>query len=107
MPRKLLLLVIALLSVFGAVQAQYDYVIDFYYPIAVDGPLTAVIQAYADDFMAANEGITVNPVYTGSYTQTRDVIRTEGADPVVDVGVMLAIDLYSFIEEGTIIPLDD
>lgn len=107
MLRKLMLVSVFVLLVFGAVQAQEEIVIDFYYPIAVDGPLTTVIQGYADDFMASHEGITINPVYTGSYTQTRDVIRTEGSAPVVDVAVMLAIDLYSFIEEGTIIPLDD
>jgi sn-glycerol 3-phosphate transport system substrate-binding protein len=107
MSRKLLFVLMALFVAFGAVQGQEDIVIDFYYPIAVDGPLTEVIQGYADDFMATHEGISINPVYTGSYTQTRDVIRTEGADPVVDVAVMLAIDLYSFIEEGTIIPLDE
>jgi sn-glycerol 3-phosphate transport system substrate-binding protein len=105
--RKFLILLSVLMLLVGAIQAQDDITIDFYYPIAVDGPLTAVIQGYADSFMASHEGITINPVYTGSYTQTRDTILTEGSAPIVDVGVMLAIDLYSFIEEGTIIPLDD
>lgn len=107
MLRKFSLVAVLALLIFGAVQAQEDIVIDFYYPIAVDGPLTTVIQGYADEFMAIHEGITINPVYTGNYTQTRDVIRTEGAAPVVDVAVMLAIDLYSFVEEGTIVPLSD
>jgi sn-glycerol 3-phosphate transport system substrate-binding protein len=101
----LVVLALAIMS-FAVVSAQDEIVIDFYYPIAVDGPLTEVIQGYADDFMAANPGITVNPSYTGSYTQTRETILAEGMDPVVDVAVMLATDLYSFIEEGTIIPLD-
>lgn len=87
--------------------AQEDIVIDFYYPIAVDGPLTEVVQGYADEFMAENPGVVVNPVYTGSYTQTRETVLTEGMDPVVDVAVMLSIDLFSFIEEGTIVPLTD
>lgn len=100
------LLAITLMS-FGMVAAQEDVVIDFYYPIAVDGPLTETIQGYADDFMAANPGIVINPVYTGSYTQTRETVLTEGDDLIVDVAVMLATDLYSFVEEGTIVPLTD
>lgn len=102
-----LLAVMVALVAFGAVSAQDEIVIDFYYPIAVDGPLTEVIDGYAAEFMEANPGVVINPTYTGSYTQTRETILTEGMDPVVDVAVMLATDLYSFIEEGTIIPLDD
>lgn len=107
-PRKLLVgfVVMMILGVMS-VSAQSDIVIDFYYPIAVDGPLTEVIQGYADDFMAENPGIIINPTYTGSYSQTREVILTEGMDPIVDVAVMLAVDLFSFIEEGTILPVDD
>jgi sn-glycerol 3-phosphate transport system substrate-binding protein len=101
-----LALLVAALS-FGVAAAQDDIEIDFYYPIAVDGPLTEVIDGYAADFMDANPGITINPVYTGSYTQTREAVLTEGEDPIVDVAVMLAIDLLSFVEEGTIIPLND
>jgi len=103
----LLSLLLTALVAFGPVSAQDDIVIDFYYPIAVDGPLTEVIDGYAADFMEANPGIVINPTYTGSYTQTRETILTEGMDPVVDVAVMLATDLFSFVEEGTIIPLDD
>ncbi|MEL7435737.1 MAG: extracellular solute-binding protein [Chloroflexota bacterium] len=106
--RLFVLFAVAMLAITGmSVSAQEDIVIDFYYPIAVDGPLTEVVQGYADDFMAENEGIIINPVYTGSYTQTREVVLTEGMDPVVDVAVLLAIDLFTFVEEGTIVPLDD
>lgn len=96
-----------LLMAFSGFSAQDEIVIDFYYPIAVDGPLTEVIQGYADDFMAANPGIVINPVYTGSYQQTRETVLTEGDAPLVDVAVMLATDLLSFVEEDTIIPLTD
>ncbi len=89
--------------------AQETITIDFYYPTAVDAPINAIIQEYADQFMAQNPGIRINPVYTGTYTQTRDTINTEiaGGGKGPDVAVMLTTDLYSFIEEGVIIPLDD
>ncbi len=106
----LILSLVLLLAVVG-VQAQDggEVVVDFYYPTAVDGPIGEVIQRYADQFMAENPGIVINPVYTGSYNQTREAIQTEIAaeDVIVDVAVMLAIDLFSFIEEESIVPAQD
>lgn len=92
-----------------AANAQDEIVIDFYFPIAVDSPIVEKMQEYADTFMEANPGIVVNPVYTGSYNQTRDTVQTEIAaeDVIVDVAVMLASDLFSFIEGGYIMPAQD
>jgi sn-glycerol 3-phosphate transport system substrate-binding protein len=105
--RFVLLAACALLALSGfSALAQDGVTVNFYYPTAVDAPINEIIQGYADQFMAANPGITINPVYTGTYTQTRDTINTElqggGAGPTV--AVMLTTDLYSFIEEGTVLP---
>lgn len=96
-----------LLSMFiGAAHAQDDIVIDFYFPSATANDAEGIFQRYADMFQEDNPGISVNPVFTGSYTDTRNTILTElqggGAGP--DVAVMLSIDLYSFAEEGYITP---
>ncbi len=96
-----------LLSLFiGAAYAQDDIVIDFYFPSATANDAEGIFQRYADRFHEENPGISVNPVFTGSYTDTRNTILTElqggGAGP--DVAVMLSIDLYSFAEEGYITP---
>lgn len=90
---------------FGAASAQDTIVIDFYFPQAVDGPIAEAMERYAAEFEAQNPNIDINPVYTGSYNQTRDTILAEGMDLQVDVAVMLAIDLLSFIEGGTIVPV--
>ena len=89
------------------VAAQEPVTIDFYFPTAVDGPISDILQGYADQFMEQNPHITVNVVYTGDYNQTRDTIQTEisSGSVTVDVAVMLAIDLFSFIEEESILPL--
>lgn len=100
----LVFVLMAIVPMSGAL-AQDDIVIDFYYPTAVEGPIAETIQGYADTFMAAHPGVTVNPIYTGSYNQTRDTILAEGDAPIVDVAVMLANDLYSFVEDGYIIPV--
>jgi sn-glycerol 3-phosphate transport system substrate-binding protein len=86
--------------------AQEEIVVDLYFPTAVDGPIVATIEEYAARF-EEQTGITVNAVYTGDYNGTRDAIQTETAsgELIVDVAVMLAIDLFSFIEEGYIVPV--
>lgn len=87
--------------------AQDETVIDFYFPSATANDAEGIFQGYADMFQAEYPNITINPVFSGSYTDTRNTILTEiqggGAGP--DVAVMLATDLYSFAEEGYIIPV--
>ncbi len=104
--KLVLLLFCTLVMMTGAAFAQETVVIDFYFPSATANDAEGIFQSYADMFQEENPDITINPVFTGSYTDTRTTILTElqggGAGP--DVAVMLAIDLYSFAEEGYISP---
>ena len=102
---RILALIVAMMVITGVLQAQDEIVIDFYFPQAVDGPIAEAMDRYAAEFMEANPGIVINSVYTGSYNQTRDTVLAEGDDLIVDVAVMLAIDLLSFVEAGTITPV--
>jgi len=105
----MILLVFALMAVAPAFaqdeETDETIVVDFYWASAVEGDLPAIFEGYATQFEEANPGIDINPVYTGSYSQTRDTILAEGDEPIVDVAVMLAIDLFSFIEDADIVPL--
>ena len=104
--RCAILLALLFVLMTGAMQAQDEITIDFYFPSATANDAEGIFQRYADMFNEANPGLTVNPVFTGNYTDTRNTILTElqggGAGP--DVAVMLSIDLYSFAEEGYIVP---
>lgn len=101
-----LVLLLGLLTLSAPTLAQDEIVLDFYYPAAVSGPLQEAFERYAASFSEAHPNVTINVVFTGSYGQTRETVRTEieggGAGP--DVAVMLSVDLYSFIEDGSIIP---
>ena len=44
--------------------------ITFYYPIAVGGPITKIVDQMAADFEKENPGIKVKPVYTGTYQES-------------------------------------
>lgn len=114
---RLIPLIILLFSIAPIATAQETITVDFYFPTAtatITNPeagesIEAVFNRYAAAFEAANPGVRINVVYTGSYTDTRTAIQTElaGGGTGPDVAVMLATDLFSFIEEGTILPVQD
>ena len=52
-----------------AVHAQQTE-ISFYFPVAVGGPITKIIDGYAAGFMKDNPGIKVTPIYAGTYQET-------------------------------------
>jgi sn-glycerol 3-phosphate transport system substrate-binding protein len=81
--------------------------IEFYYPVAVGGPITKIIDGYVADFMKENPDVRVTPIYAGSYvdTLTKAVTATKaGKGPAL--AVTLAVDAYSLIDDDIIVPFD-
>ena len=54
-----------------ALPAAADTELTMYYPIAVGGALTQVVDSIVADFEAENPSIKVNAVYSGNYDDTR------------------------------------
>ena len=81
----------------------------FYYPVAVAGPITQLIDGYIKQFEAANPDIKVNAVLSGGYGDTLTKILTtiKGGGTPPDVAVLLSTDLYSLVDANAILPLDD
>lgn len=81
----------------------------FFYPVAVPGPITQLIDGYIAKFQQANPGITVKPVLSGGYGDTLTKIQTtiKGGGTPPDVAVLLSTDLYSLVDSNAIVPLDD
>ncbi len=90
-----------------ALRAQTTVEITFNYPIAVGGPITRVIDGYCADFQKENPGITVRPVYTGTYQDsiTKALTAARGGD-APDVAVLLSTDMFTLIDEDVIVPWD-
>ena len=42
-----------------------------YYPVAVGGPLTKIVDGIVDDFMKENPDIKVSAIYAGNYNDAR------------------------------------
>jgi sn-glycerol 3-phosphate transport system substrate-binding protein len=83
--------------------------ISFYYPVAVGGPITKIIQGYADKFNTANPDIHVTPVFAGGYgdalTKIQTTVQGGGAPP--EIAVLLSTDMQTLIDADLITPFDD
>jgi sn-glycerol 3-phosphate transport system substrate-binding protein len=81
--------------------------ITFYYPIAVGGPITKIVDGYAAEFNKAHPDITVKPVYTGSYQDSIVKAMTAAkAGNAPDVAVLLSTDMFTLIDNELIEPYD-
>ena len=91
-----------------AVPAQAETELTMYYPIAVGGALTEVVDGIVDDFEAANPDIKVNAIYSGNYddTRVRALSALNSGEPA-QLAVMFSIDAYDLIEQELIVPFDD
>lgn len=79
-----------------------------YYPIAVGGPLTAVIDGMIADFESENPDVKVNAVYAGNYDDTRiRALSAMRSGQPAQLSVLFTIDAFDLIEEDVIIPFDD
>jgi sn-glycerol 3-phosphate transport system substrate-binding protein len=100
-------LALALAAVTTGAMAN-DIVLSFYYPVAVGGPITKIIDGYAADFEKENPGIKINAIYAGTYQDTLVKALTafkSGAPP--DIAVLLSTDMFTLIDEDAIAPFDE
>lgn len=88
--------------------AQAQTEVSFYYPVAVGGPITKIIDGLAADFEKENPGTKVKPIYSGSYqeTITKALTAVKSGEPPV-TAVILSTDMYTLIDDDAIVPFDD
>ena len=88
--------------------AQSGTEISFYYPVAVGGPITKLIDAYAGEFEKDNPGIKVKPIYAGTYQETivKALTAHKGGNPPT-TSVLLSTDMFTLIDEEAVTPIDD
>ena len=104
---RALYLLCAALATFGNAFAQ-PVEVPFYFPVAVGGPITRLIDQYAADFNKENPTIKVAPIYAGSYQDTIVKALTAhkaGTPPVASV--LLSTDTFTLIDEDAVVPIDN
>ena len=92
----------------GVAVAQPTTEITFYYPIAVGGPITKIIDGYAEQFVKENPGIRVKPVYAGTYQETivKALTAHKSGEPPT-TAILLSTDMFTLIDEDAIVPWDE
>jgi sn-glycerol 3-phosphate transport system substrate-binding protein len=88
--------------------AQSASELSFFYPVAVGGPITKIIDGFAAGFAKENPQISVKPIYAGTYQDAIAKALTahkSGTPPVTSV--LLSTDMFSLIDEDAIVPFDE
>ncbi len=88
--------------------AQTPVEVSFFYPVAVGGPITKIVDGFAADFDKENPGIKLKPIYSGSYQESiaKALTAVKSGDPPV-TSILLSTDMYTLIDEDAIVPFDD
>jgi len=105
--RRFLLGTAGALATPGILRAQGAGEISFYFPVAVGGPITRIIDGYVADFMRDNPRIKVTPIYAGTYQETLIKAQTAlkaGSGP--QLAVLLSTDVFTLIDDDMIVPID-
>ena len=105
--RTLLHATAAALAAPNIVRAQTATEIGFYFPVAVGGPITRIIDGYAAEFERANAGVKITPIYAGTYQDTLTKAQTAlKANAGPQMAVLLSTDVFSLIDDDLIVPFD-
>lgn len=98
----------ALLSAGLISTASAQTQLTMYYPVAVGGPLTKVVDGMIADFEEKNPDIDVNAIYAGNYNDARvkALAALKSGEPA-QLSVMFSIDVHELRDLDAIIPFDD
>ena len=105
--RSLAVTLLPLAAVLLPLAAYAQTEVSFYYPVAVGGPITKIIDGYAAEFEKENPGIKLKPIYSGSYQEsiTKALTAVKSGEPPV-MSILLSTDMYTLIDEDAIVPFD-
>lgn len=96
------------LLVAGMAHAQDQVELTMYYPVAVGGALTDVIDDLVEEFEAEHPDISVDAIYAGNYDDTRvRAMSAIEADDAPQLSVLFSIDLYELLEQDAILAFDE
>lgn len=96
------------LALSAASASAQDMELRFYYPIAVSGPITKLIDGYAAEFEKLNPGVKIKPIYAGDYVQTigKALTAMKGGD-TPEMAILLAADIITLTDENAVVAIDD
>src|SRR5881296_4166535 len=106
MKKLLAAIFIGFLTAVSPAQAVTE--LTFYYPIAVGGPLTKVVDNLVAGFQKEHPDVKINAVYAGNYDDARiKALAALKAGQPAQMSVLFSIDLYELLEQDAIVAFDD
>ncbi|MEJ6597564.1 MAG: ABC transporter substrate-binding protein [Gammaproteobacteria bacterium] len=98
--------VASILGLSTAATAATD--LTMYYPVAVGGSLTKIVDGMVDQFEAQNPDINVNAIYAGNYNDARvkALAALQSGSPA-QLSVMFSIDIHELRNLEAIVAFDD
>jgi sn-glycerol 3-phosphate transport system substrate-binding protein len=101
------LISVVAIALSSAASAQAPVEISFYYPVAVGGPITKLVDTFAADFEKENPSIKVKPIYSGSYQESiTKALTAVKSNDAPTMSVLLSTDMFTLIDEEAIVPFD-
>ncbi|RKX88691.1 MAG: ABC transporter substrate-binding protein, partial [Spirochaetes bacterium] len=92
----------------GVPEAESETVtIQIAYPVAIDAPVTEILDGYARAFESEHPNVTVETIYSGGYGDVKTTIQTtiDGGGDAPALAVMLATDLFDLANSQYIEPM--
>ena len=103
-----LLVVVTMACLVATPMAGAETELTMYYPVAVGGPLTKIVDGLVADFMKENPDIVVKAIYAGNYNDARiKALAALKSGKPAQLSVMFSIDIYELIEQDAIFAFDD
>lgn len=107
LPSAALLLAALLAALAPPARAGEKVHLSLFYPVAIGGPVTRIVDDLVADFGRDNPDVDVKAVYAGTYQETIGkalTARKGGQSP--DVAVLLSADMYTMIDQDAVLPID-
>ena len=88
--------------------ANAEVELQFYFPVAVGGKAAQTIDQLTTDYVSQTPDVKIDAVYAGSYqdTITKVLTAVKGGN-APQLSVILAVDMFTLIEEDAILPFED
>ncbi len=95
---------LAAAALFSGPALAQDVQVSFYYPVAVGGPITKIIDGLAADFEKDHPGVKIKPIYSGTYQESivKALTAVKSGEPPV-LSVLLSTDMFTLIDEDAIV----
>lgn len=98
-------------AVFGALvgaQPAMAVELEFYFPVAVGGAAADLVQALTDEYVAQADGVTITPIYAGTYveTMTKTLTAAQGGNPP-PLSMLGAVNVFTLLDEDLIEPFEN